>query len=888
MMNSYLSRALYLLLLIIGVLPAFSANGQVIISQYYEGGGVNKWIELTNLGATEVNTGTQGLKLAAWQKSGDTGTIGITGSPSNTLPLTVKIPAYGSVLIGRTDNGTEVLYLTASSAAQTSNSVINFNGNDGIALLNSSDNIIDAFGHGINAKDISYVRNPNVLNPNANFTLTEWASVSIDIVQDADDLDDSNRLGVHRAANLPACTTPTSQPTGLVFNTTTTNNISGSFTGASGSSEYLVVMSTASALTAQPTDGTVYSAGTNLGGGVVIGRGTATSFTVAGLAPGTTYNFFVYSLASAGCTGGPLYLAANPLAGSNTTATPPVCAAPAGQPSNFGITYYTATKIQGKFDAFAGVDEYLIVMSNTSSLSEAPVNGTSYQLGAALGNGKVIHKSHTTFFTQSDLEPNTTYYFHVFAVSSNCTGGPLYLTGSPLTGSQQTRELNSGILNFYYGNLHAHSSYSDGNKDDGTKTPIDNYAYAQEGMRMDFLGISEHNHTGAGMHLSKWQLGINEAKAATSSNFVALYGMEWGTISGGGHVIVYGLDSLVNWEHGQYQIYVPKSTYTGASGLFNRVNKHGKNAIAYLAHPGTSDYNNLAAGYDELSDRAIVGTAVESGPAFSTNTSYSNPGSSMSYLGYYNRMLSKGYYLGPVIDHDNHNFTFGRTAKSRLVVMAPELSEDYLLEGLKSMRFYATQDYDTKVYFTINSQPMGSVFTDRYAPQITVNTDTSTPVTSIKLMHGVPGSGVYATTLTTSSGPSLTYTDDRLANLATGYYYLDITQDNGSRTVTSPIWYTRNDNAVLGVNDEVNIAAKFSVWPNPTTGYFRMSLDLRKKENVQVRVINLTGQVVLEEALAGASGYVERQLDLTNAAKGLYIVQVQIGSKVLARKIMVR
>ncbi|WP_439880713.1 CehA/McbA family metallohydrolase [Pontibacter sp. MBLB2868] len=888
MMKLYPVTKFFILLLACSILTIVSANAQVIISQYYEGTGVNKWIELTNLSSSEVNTASPQLKLASWQISGDAGNMNLTDTPSNVVALNVVIPAHGTVLIGRSNNSTEVPYLTVASAAQLSDAVINFNGNDAIALLDASENVIDAFGHGINAKDKSYVRNASVLNANPTFTLAEWSSVAITTVQDADGLDDSNRLGVHSAANLPACVAPANQPTAMTFGATGTKSITGSFTGAAGADEYLVVMSTTNSLSANPQNGVVYAPGDNIGGGVVVGKSPSTSFTASGLTPSTSYYFFVYALTSSACNGGPLYLVPNPLGGSHTTATPPACASPAGQATNFGITYFTSSKIQGKFDAFTGVDEYLVVMSTTANLTSLPVNGTSYQAGASIGNGKVVQQGAATSFTQSNLDPGTTYYFYVFSVSTNCTGGPIYLTASALTGSKQTREQNTGGYNFYYGNMHAHSSYSDGNKDDATKTPIDNYAYAKEAMHMDFLGISEHNHTGAGMQLANWKPGRDAAKAATTDSFVALYGMEWGTISGGGHVIVYGLDSLVNWETGQYQIYVPKSTYSGTTGLFNRVNKHGGNAIAYLAHPNTSDYNNLAANYDGLCDKAIVGTAVESGPAFSTITNYTNPGSSMSYLSYYNKMLSKGYFLGPTIDHDNHNFTFGRTARSRLVVLAPELTEDYLLEAMKSMRFYATQDFEAKVYFTINSQPMGSVFTDRYAPNIAVTTETASPVSSIKLMHGVPGSGVNATQIALSNGPSLTYTDNALANLATGYYYLDITEDDGSRTVTSPIWYTRNDNTVLGVDEELSKTARLSVWPNPTQGNINVSFDLLKRENVWVRVLGLTGKVVSEELLSGASGHIEKQLNLASASQGLYILQVQIGSKTISKKIVVQ
>ena len=52
-------------------------------------------------------------------------------------------------------------------------------------------------------------------------------------------------------------------------------------------------------------------------------------------------------------------------------------------------------------------------------------------------------------------------------------------------------------LNFYFGNLHAHTAFSDGNKDSvatGVHDPAGSYAYAKQTLNFDFLGISEHNH----------------------------------------------------------------------------------------------------------------------------------------------------------------------------------------------------------------------------------------------------------------------------------------------------------------------------------------------------------------------------------------------------------
>ena len=764
----------------------------VIISQYYEGTSTNKWLELSNLSDQPVNTASPQLKLALYNISGDAGTINITGTPSQVVSLNITIPAHGTVLIGNSLNGTEVPYITNASAAQISNAVINFNGNDGVALLDANNNVIDAFGQGLNAKDVSYVRNLNITAGSATFNVNDWELTTIQTVQNAADDDDPLRLGVYLPLNLSPCAAPTVAATNLVFSNITTNSITGTFTASTDANEYLVVRSLNSTLSAIPVNGTVYNAGSALGGGVVSGRLVANTFTDTNLASSTKFYYFIIPLNNVSCTGGPIYLTSNVLTSTATTNTLSVCSTPVSQPVNFTITSSNYNFIQGAYTPAAGADEYLVVMSKNAAFTGVPVNQSVYTVGDAIADGIVVKRGTGNTFVRTGLAQNTNYYFYIYSINSACSGGPLYLTTSPLTGSQKTGVLDANNLNFYYGNLHSHSSYSDGNKDNLNNKPEQDYAFAKNSMKMDFLGISEHNHTQAGMSLANWQPGLNAAKSATTSTFVALHGMEWGVISGGGHVIVYGIDSLIGWEPGENQIFVPKSTYTGATGLFSIINRHGLNAIATLAHPNTTDFGNIAASYDVNADNAIVGSALESGPAFSTNLTYSDPASSMSYLSYYNRMLARGYHLGASIDHDNHNMTFGRHTRARLVVLAPALTENDLLDAMKKMRFYASEDSASRVTFTLNKQPVGSVFTGVEAPEISFAMQTTNPVTSIKLMFGIPGSGINPTQIASSTNASLTYTDNALANLSTGYYYGDILESDGSRIITSPIWYTRD------------------------------------------------------------------------------------------------
>lgn len=788
-----------LLLPLLFIIHQVTAQSQVIISQYYEGTSVNKWIELTNLSGNPINTASPQLQLALYSISGDVGNINFssTTTPSQKVNLNMTIPAYGSVLIGNSSNGQEVTYIPANSAAQYSSSVINFNGNDGVALLDASNVILDAFGQGVNAKDVSYVRKLSVTAGSPTFNVSDWNLQTLTVVQEADDLTDPNRLGVHITPIYAACTAPSNAATNLVFGTAGNTNIPASFTPSADANEYLVVRSTSATLSGNPLNGTVYNLGDVIGNGVVIARSSATNFDATSLTNGTRYYFYIFSVNSVACSGGPLYLNSN-LSGNNSTTTPPTCLTPTQQPTNFNVALFNYNFIEGSFSA-ATADEYLVVMSTNTTLSNYPTNGTIYAVGDAIGGGTVIKRGSGTAFSKTGLTANTNYYFFIYSLNSNCAGGPLYLLSNPLQGNQTTASSNSGALNFYYGNMHAHSSSSDGNKEDLSKGPKEDYAFAKTAMHMDFLGISEHNHTGAGMALSNWKPGRAAAATATTSSFAAMYGMEWGTISGGGHVIIYGIDSLIGWEPSQYDIFVAKGVYTGTSGLFKIITSHGLNALAYLAHPNTSDYNGMANTYDAAADQAVVGAAVESGPAFSSDVTYTNPASPMSYLSYFNKMLSNGYHIGPTMDHDNHYLTFGKTAKSRLVVLAPSLTENDLLGSMKQMRFYATEDYGAQITFKINNQPLGSIMIDRSAPIITVNAITSSTVSSVKIWFGVPGSGANPTVITSGNGTTLSFTDNTLANLATGYYYADITATDGTRTITAPIWYTRNDSAALPI-----------------------------------------------------------------------------------------
>lgn len=358
---------------------------------------------------------------------------------------------------------------------------------------------------------------------------------------------------------------------------------------------------------------------------------------------------------------------------------------------------------------------------------------------------------------------------------------------------------DSGFL-YLFGNLHGHTTYSDGRASTGT--PLTAYNYARQALGMDFLGISEHNHSTAGMQIADYKAGYTQAQSvngqpnAAGQPFVTLWGMEWGTISGGGHVLVYGFgDSLINWEAGNYDILVARGDYIG---LFDTVRRRSS-AFATLAHPNSGDYTGLTGGYKGIVDSAVVSVAIESGPAFSTNTSYSDYPSSLAYINYYRALLRQGYRTGAQMDQDNHELTFGTANGNRMVVLSKERTQQALVNGIRAMRVYASNDFNAQVGFTLDNFILGSQIVSPNNGIIAItHSDADGEALSAVQLYGGRVGGAEATLLHTATGNTTYATNQALGE--TWYYYAVLTQSDGNRVITSPIWLTRPASAPLPVN----------------------------------------------------------------------------------------
>ena len=344
----------------------------------------------------------------------------------------------------------------------------------------------------------------------------------------------------------------------------------------------------------------------------------------------------------------------------------------------------------------------------------------------------------------------------------------------------------------FFGNTHAHTEYSDGNKANNPSylDAATSFRYARDTGGLDWIIMSDHNHATAGMAIADYHSAVTETATvdAESPNFTPLYGMEWGTISTGGHVITVS-DQLWGWEAGNHDVFIAKGDY---DAVFAQAVT--ENTFIELCHPSTSHFSGIFSSSRNVAwDNAISLIAVKSGPAFATETDLSNPSNSTYQTRYFDLLLT-GYHLGPTGDQDTHYDNWGLANQQRTAVLATDNSKAAVMEALRAGRTYATEDRNVQVSFTATvgstTYDMADVIPVQAGVQVSFDVALTDPdgetILEIELLHGtVGGASVSAITTAPSSNLSFAYTPG-----ATGkeFFLVRATEQDTQRVWTAPIW----------------------------------------------------------------------------------------------------
>ena len=446
--------------------------------------------------------------------------------------------------------------------------------------------------------------------------------------------------------------------------------------------------------------------------------------------------------------------------------------------------------------------------------------------------------------------------------------------------------------NYYYGNIHSHTAYSDGNQDSTAANcfnPAQSYTYAKGSYHIDFWGISEHNHysfaNDPGMLLPLYAKGLQQADTSNNNGtFVAMFGLEFGVISTGGHVITYCAPNLIGWEtlsgNPNYSTYCAKGDFTNYWKILNKL----PNTFTTLAHPQDGDFGDLygAAAYNASADSQIVGSAIRSGYAFSNTKDYSDNPATL-YDSIFNKCLAKGYHIGPTIDHDNHNTTFGRTNETRTVVLAKALHRDSIIAAYRAQRFYASDDWNAKVNFAINGSVIGENIYSSISSNLSVSisdVDANDTATKIEIYYGEAGSGLYPTILTSNTNAQTLNYIHTPGNKKTYYYYAKIKQKDGDYMWTSPIWvnYNTAPSAVNSYQNNIgnrNLITDLIIYPVPTISNLYLQFNAGIACFATLKIYNMDGREVMQKKVNINTGKNIISEDITELCDGNYFAVLQ-------------
>ncbi|HZY41513.1 MAG TPA: CehA/McbA family metallohydrolase, partial [Anaerolineae bacterium] len=347
--------------------------------------------------------------------------------------------------------------------------------------------------------------------------------------------------------------------------------------------------------------------------------------------------------------------------------------------------------------------------------------------------------------------------------------------GNPVAATSWSFTTSAEVpMRAYFGDLHNHTSYSDGSLTAAT-------AYATgRANGFDFMAVTDHSYA---VDDSEWANMLTAANNATIDGvFVALRGVEY-TQGAEGHInVINTVRHAVRTNTGcAFCDYTPNLeagvtvdgfyhwlSITGTQGL------NGEATIAQFNHPGWINFNDWTYHPEVSSTMKLeeVGNGNGTSYVFSEDE--------------YIRSLDYGWKIGATNNADTHSSYWGSNTDHRTGVWLTNLTKADLMAALQARRTFATEDKNYALSLKANGLWMGSDITNTgsLAFEVTGNDPDNEGGVSVQMITF--GGEVVTQTQFASS----TFTWQPIVPVTPGehYYYVKVTQPDGDRSVSSPIW----------------------------------------------------------------------------------------------------
>jgi len=369
--------------------------------------------------------------------------------------------------------------------------------------------------------------------------------------------------------------------------------------------------------------------------------------------------------------------------------------------------------------------------------------------------------------------------------------------------SNPTKCDNSAQFNLYWGDIHGHTTISDG------ATPIDfYYRTARDVTGFDFSAVTDHGYQGPHKFYDnevsieitdkEWDLIRQKAKKYYEpGKFVTFSAYEWTGVRGG--------RAKSKEDYGDKNVYY----LTDDQPIFRRNSKGSETApelwnklrslnteVITIPHHTASGWVSL--GWDWHCHDEKLEPLVEIYSVHGTSEYSGNPRPIIKELkeGFVQNALAKGYKLGFIGGSDSHSLHLNCDRPSGLPyltlryrggitgIYAKELTRKGLFEAMKARRVYATTGERIIIDFKIDTHMMGEEYVATKPPFIygeVVGTS------KLKKIEVIKNNDVIYILQGKDKRAKFEFTDFSIAK-GTNYYYLRVIQEDEEMGWSSPIW----------------------------------------------------------------------------------------------------
>lgn len=92
---------------------------------------------------------------------------------------------------------------------------------------------------------------------------------------------------------------------------------------------------------------------------------------------------------------------------------------------------------------------------------------------------------------------------------------------------------------------------------------------------------------------------------------------------------------------------------------------------------------------------------------------------------------------------------------------------------------------------------------------------------------------------------------------------------------------------LLSIENGADANIIFNVYPNPSNGQFNIAYTLDRSSELTIRILDLSGRMVMERTVSGNTGSNEMTISKTGLSAGVYMLQVQSGNSITNKKLIV-